>query len=55
VKFEARVTGEFGIEADELEEITEELREIIDEAVAVAKAAPKPTREALYTDVYASY
>jgi acetoin:2,6-dichlorophenolindophenol oxidoreductase subunit alpha len=54
-KFEARVTGEFGIEADELEEITEELREIIDEAVAVAKAAPKPTREALYTDVYASY
>ena len=55
VKFEARVTGEFGIEAEELEEITEELREIIDEAVAVAKAAPKPTREALYTDVYASY
>jgi acetoin:2,6-dichlorophenolindophenol oxidoreductase subunit alpha len=54
-KFEARVTGEFGIEAEELEEITEELREIIDEAVAVAKAAPKPTREALYTDVYASY
>jgi len=55
VKFEARATAEFGIEADELEEIAEELRELIDEAVAVAKAAPKPPREALYTDVYASY
>jgi pyruvate dehydrogenase E1 component alpha subunit len=55
VKFEARATAEFGIEADELREIDEELRELIDEAVAVAKAAPKPPREALYTDVYASY
>lgn len=55
VKFEARATAEFGIDAQELREIDEELREIIDEAVAVAKAAPKPPREALYTDVYASY
>ncbi len=54
-KFEARATGEFGIDAEELREIDEELREIIDESVAVAKAAPKPPREALYTDVYASY
>jgi acetoin:2,6-dichlorophenolindophenol oxidoreductase subunit alpha len=55
VKFEARATAEFGIDADELREIDEELRELIDEAVDVAKAAPKPPREALYTDVYASY
>ena len=55
VKFEARATAEFGIDAEELREIDEELREIIDEAVATAKAAPKPPREALYTDVYASY
>jgi pyruvate dehydrogenase E1 component alpha subunit len=55
VKFEARATAEFGIDAEELREIDEELRELIDESVAVAKAAPKPPREALYTDVYASY
>ncbi len=55
VKFESRATAEFGIDAEELREIDEELREIIDEAVDVAKAAPKPPREALYTDVYASY
>lgn len=55
VKFEARATSEFGIDAEELREIDEELREIIDEAVAVAKAAPKPPAQALYTDVYASY
>lgn len=55
VKFEQRVTSEFGIAADELAEIGLELQEIIDEAVDVAKAAPKPAPEALYTDVYGSY
>lgn len=55
VKFEERVTREFGIAKDELDEIGLELQEIIDEAVDVAKAAPKPAPEALFTDVYGSY
>jgi pyruvate dehydrogenase E1 component alpha subunit len=55
IKFEARVTAEFDISAEELREIDEELTEIIDEAVDLAKAAPKPTNDALFTDVYASY
>ena len=55
VKFEARATAEFGIDADELREIDEELREMIEDSLAIAKAAPKPTPDALYTDVYASY
>jgi TPP-dependent pyruvate/acetoin dehydrogenase alpha subunit len=38
-----------------LREIDEELREMIEDALAIAKAAPKPTPDALYTDVYASY
>ena len=54
-KFEARATAEFGIDAEELREIDEELREIIDEAVDAAKAAPKPNASELYTDVYQSY
>ncbi len=55
VKFEARATAEFGIDAEELREIDEEIRELIEEALAIAKAAPKPGPEALHTDVYASY
>jgi pyruvate dehydrogenase E1 component alpha subunit len=55
VKFEARVTAEFDIGADELREIDEEIRELVDDKVVAAKAAPKPPREALYTDVYGSY
>jgi pyruvate dehydrogenase E1 component alpha subunit len=55
VKFEARATAEFGIDADVLREIDEELREMFEDALAIAKAAPKPTPDALYTDVYASY
>ena len=55
IKFEARVTADFDISAEELREIDEELTEIIDEAVDMAKAAPKPTNDALFTDVYASY
>jgi acetoin:2,6-dichlorophenolindophenol oxidoreductase subunit alpha len=55
VKFEDRVTREYGIGADELREIDEEVRELIDDSVAAAKSAPRPPREALYTDVYGSY
>jgi len=54
-KFEERATREFGLGVEELREIDEELREIIDEAVDVAKAAPKPLAPELYTDVYGSY
>jgi TPP-dependent pyruvate/acetoin dehydrogenase alpha subunit len=55
VRFEERVTREFDISAEELREIDEELAELIEERVAVAKAAPKPTAAALYADVYGSY
>jgi acetoin:2,6-dichlorophenolindophenol oxidoreductase subunit alpha len=55
VKFEASVIRDHGIEASELREIDEELRELVDDKVAAAKAAPRPPREALYTDVYGSY
>ena len=55
VRFEERVTREFDIEAEELREIDEELAELIEERVAIAKAAPKPTPAALYADVYGSY
>ncbi|MFZ8886970.1 MAG: thiamine pyrophosphate-dependent dehydrogenase E1 component subunit alpha [Steroidobacteraceae bacterium] len=55
IKFEERATRDFGLDVEELREIDEELREIIDEAVDVAKAAPKPSAPDLYTDVYGSY
>lgn len=55
VRFEAGVTRDHGISADELREVDEEVRELIEEKVAAAKAAPVPPREALYTDVYGSY
>jgi len=55
VKFENRAVKDFGIAADELREIDEEISELIEEKVVAAKTAPKPPREALYTDVYGSY
>ena len=55
VRFEERVTREFDIAADELREIDAEIAELIEDKVAVAKAAPKPTSAALYADVYGSY
>ncbi len=55
VKFIARATTEFEIGADELQEIDEEITELIEDKVNAAKAAPKPTSEALYSDVYGSY
>jgi pyruvate dehydrogenase E1 component alpha subunit len=55
VRFEERVTREFDIEAEELREIDEEIAELIEDRVAVAKAAPKPTAAALHADVYGSY
>jgi pyruvate dehydrogenase E1 component alpha subunit len=38
-----------------LDAIDAEVVQLIDEAVAEAKAAPKPTHEDLETDVYISY
>ena len=55
VRFEERATREFDIAADELREIDEEIAELIEDKVAVAKAAPKPTSAALCADVYGSY
>lgn len=55
VKFEQRVTADFDVGADELREIDEEIAEIIEDKVAVAKAAAKPSNDALYADVYGSY
>jgi pyruvate dehydrogenase E1 component alpha subunit len=55
VRFEERVTRDFDISAEELREIDEELTELVEESVAVAKAAPKPIPAALHADVYGSY
>jgi TPP-dependent pyruvate/acetoin dehydrogenase alpha subunit len=53
--FEARAVRDFGIAASELREMDEEVRELIEDRVREAKAAPRPGREALYSDVYGSY
>jgi pyruvate dehydrogenase E1 component alpha subunit len=55
VKFEERVVRDFDITSEELREIDAEMTELIEDKVAVAKAAPSPPSEALYTDVYGSY
>jgi pyruvate dehydrogenase E1 component alpha subunit len=54
VKFEQRATRDFDISADELREIDEEIAELIQDKVAAAKAAAKPSNDALYADVYGS-
>jgi TPP-dependent pyruvate/acetoin dehydrogenase alpha subunit len=53
--FTAVLTGAHGIDVEELKEIDEEIGELIEDKVNAAKAAPKPTVDALYTDVYGSY
>lgn len=55
VRFEERATRDFGLGVDELREIDEEIAELIEDRVAAAKAAPKPSNDALYADVYGSY
>jgi pyruvate dehydrogenase E1 component alpha subunit len=54
-RFTAVLTGAHGIDAEELKEVDEEIGELIEDKVNAAKAAPKPTVDALYTDVYGSY
>ena len=54
-KFAAKVTAEGLLTAAELETIDNQVAAVIDEAVAQALAAPKPSAEELHTDVYISY
>jgi pyruvate dehydrogenase E1 component alpha subunit len=53
--FRRRVTGAGVLSADELDRIDAEVAQLIDEAVAEAKAAPEPDLAELTTDVYVSY
>ncbi|TCJ20115.1 thiamine pyrophosphate-dependent dehydrogenase E1 component subunit alpha [Rubrobacter taiwanensis] len=53
--FARRVTDAGLIERSELEQIDEEVRALIDEAVEEAKAAPEPGQADLLSDVYVSY
>ena len=42
-------------EKGQLDQIDKEARQVVDQALAEAKAAPPPTEADLLTDVYASY
>ena len=54
-KFSAKVVGAGVVKPSELEEIDSEVKELIERAVAEAKAAPAPTAQDLLTDVYVRY
>ena len=54
-KFIARVTDSGKVTMDELTAIDADILAMLDEKVAAAKAAPEPSPEALYTDVYINY
>ncbi len=53
--FRQRVTEAGLLEGAQLDEIDREVKGLIEQAVAEAKAAPPPTEADLLTDVYASY
>jgi acetoin:2,6-dichlorophenolindophenol oxidoreductase subunit alpha len=53
--FRRRVTEAGLLEARELDTVDAEIAALIDQAVAAARAAPKPDPAALLTDVYVSY
>ncbi len=53
--FRDRVTSADLIDESELDEVDEEVKRLIDEAVEDAKAAPEPSEDKLLTDVYVSY
>jgi acetoin:2,6-dichlorophenolindophenol oxidoreductase subunit alpha len=53
--FRQRVTEAGLLEPAQLDQIDKDARQIIDQALAAAKAAPAPTEADLLTDVYASY
>lgn len=54
-KFRERVVESGIIDPQRLDEIDKEVPERVAAAVAAAKAAPRPTRDMLTTDVYISY
>jgi len=54
-KFNAKVVGAGVVKPSELEAIDREAKELIERAVAEAKAAPAPTAQDLLTDVYVRY
>jgi acetoin:2,6-dichlorophenolindophenol oxidoreductase subunit alpha len=54
-KFSAKVVGAGVVKLSELEAIDREAKELIERAVAEAKAAPAPTAQDLLTDVYVRY
>ncbi|KWK02382.1 thiamine pyrophosphate-dependent dehydrogenase E1 component subunit alpha [Burkholderia stagnalis] len=53
--FEARVVRAEVLTADELRTVDAQVKRLIDDAVAAAKAAPRPDASDLLTDVYVSY
>ena len=54
-RFRARVTEAGQLTDAQLDQIDAEVARLVDEAVAEAKAAPKPGADDLLTDVYVSY
>ena len=53
--FRQRVTKQRLLTDQELDQIDDQVKAEIDEAVAFAKAAPKPQASDLLTDVYVAY
>ena len=53
--FSKRVTDAGGVDADDLAAVDASVKELIDDAVAKAKAAADPTPDEVITDVYVSY
>jgi pyruvate dehydrogenase E1 component alpha subunit len=53
--FRQRVTEAGLLQGDQLEQIDQEVKSFIEQALVEAKAAPPPTQADLLTDVYASY
>ena len=53
--FRKRVTETALLDTTQLDDIDEEVTTLIDEAVADAKSAPRPTIDQILTDVYVSY
>jgi len=53
--FKRRVTEGGMLEEAELDQVDADVRALIDEAVAEAKAAPDPTAADVLTDVYVKY
>ena len=53
--FSSRVVSEGRLKPEDLSEIDLEVRALVDEAIAAAKAASPPDAESLYANVYQSY